>query len=292
MSPGMRLGAAVLGVTVAAALVVVAAQLLRPPIAADRTSAAPSPTATADPAAGALQWQLPEQEWPALPAADPQSPLYEAQATALDAVEPAALVGCPEPGVVADEAAWRSAVTAQWECLHLAWTPHLVSLGWSTEPPELHFFDGLGTASECGYLEAPAFYCSTGGGSAHFGSRHLRMAGEWDLSINEMVNHEYGHHLQKLAGITDVKMGLKSSDEVERRVELQATCWSGAMTYRNESVGFDAADFASWTARLETMLVDGVHGSRDSLRYWGMRGLYAETMGDCNTWVVAAQAVA
>ncbi|NHB84078.1 hypothetical protein G7085_03905 [Tessaracoccus sp. HDW20] len=42
----------------------------------------------------------------------------------------------------------------------------------------------------------------------YFGQEHMEMAASWDLSVNEMVNHEYGHHLQKLAGITEAKLAL------------------------------------------------------------------------------------
>lgn len=40
------------------------------------------------------------------------------------------------------------------------------------------------------------------------------------------------------------------------------------------------------------MLVDGVHGNRDSIRHWGVRGLYASTLGDCDTWVAPSELVA
>ena len=154
------------------------------------------------------------------------------------------------------------------------------------------FYPGRGSKSECGYLEAPAFYCAAGAGTVYFGGEHLVMAKGWDLSVNEMVNHEYGHHLQSLAGITAVKIGLRASDQIERRSELQATCWSAMFTYHNRTFDFGPSDLESWKERLEMMLEDGVHGNRESLRYWGMRGLYAQTMGDCNTWVAPEGEVA
>ena len=46
------------------------------------------------------------------------------------------------------------------------------------------------------------------------------------------------------------------------------------------------------STRLDTMLVDGVHGSRESIQHWGLRGLYAATAGDCNAWVAPPETVA
>ncbi|MHA6512372.1 neutral zinc metallopeptidase [Tessaracoccus sp. Z1128] len=296
MTPAMKVGVAALAVTVAAALTVAGFTVAsRSWPSTDAAPAATSPSATviASPAPlpGAAEWMLPDRSWAPLPPADPASPWAAAQRTALDDVRPATLIGCPPPGVAASREAWQAAVRSQWECLHAAWQPTLRQIGWPDAQPALEFFDGAGTASDCGYLEAPAFYCSTGEGTVHFGDGHFHMAQTWDLAVNEMVNHEYGHHLQHLAGITAVKISLDPSAEMERRAELQATCWSALMTIHNPAVPFNDVTLASWQARLDTMLVDGVHGSRDSMRHWGARGLYAETLGDCNTWVAAPELV-
>ncbi len=258
-------------------------------------SLAPSPTSTpsvtvsADP--GGRSWTLPERAWEPLPAADPESPLYALQATPLDDLPPVTLTGCPEPGRTGSQDEWKEAVRGQWSCVHAAWMPVFEQLGWSVVEPEVQFYPGAGSKSECGYLSAPAFYCSSGDGTVYFGQEHFEMAATWDLSVNEMVNHEYGHHIQKLAGITAAKLAMPPRNELERRSELQATCWSAMMTYHNRSFGFNADDLASWNERLDTMLIDSVHGTRESLTYWGTRGLYAATVADCNTWVVDADQV-
>ncbi|MFV0429481.1 MAG: hypothetical protein ACK5KO_08655 [Arachnia sp.] len=185
------------------------------------------------------------------------------------------------------QAEFEQAVRAQWHCVHTAWTPLLSQWGWSTLEPEVAFYPGEGTDSECGYLNAPAFYCSAGNGTAYFGGDHFQMARQWELSINEMVNHEYGHHIQSLAGITGAKLLVEPADDLERRSELQVVCWSAMMTAHNLAVGFDEADWIGWQERLNTMQVDAAHGGRASMLYWGTRGLYAQSLADCNTWVVA-----
>lgn len=230
---------------------------------------------------------LPERTWEALSTLEPPNEHWEAlQGSVLHDLNPVALSGCAEPALVTNTEDYREAVRAQWACVHASWAPVLAAQGWSTVEPAVEFYPGKGSKSECGYLEAPAFYCSAGDGTAYFGNEHYEMARVWDLSINEMVNHEYGHHLQNLAGITDLKQFVVGTDDIERRSELQATCWSAMMTVHNRSVTFDDDALIGWQQRLDTMLVDGVHGSRESLVYWGTRGLYAETLGDCNTWRV------
>ncbi|MDO5677716.1 MAG: hypothetical protein Q4G35_09460 [Propionibacteriaceae bacterium] len=232
------------------------------------------------------QWQLPERRWEPMPPPDPASPLHGMQANDLNAQPPAALTGCAAPATVETIEGWEAAVRAQWECVHRSWVPTLERLGWSATAPTVQFFRGEGDDSECGYLEAPAFYCSAGDGSVHFGARHFDMARIWKLSVNEMVNHEYGHHLQNLAGVTAAKVALPWTIELERRAELQATCWSAAMTAHNASFTFGQAEYGAWLERLDSMRAGGVHGSRESMLHWGTRGLYAKTMNDCNTWVV------
>ncbi|RRD06089.1 hypothetical protein EII34_05240 [Arachnia propionica] len=213
-----------------------------------------------------------------------ESPLYDHPAPRLTA--------CPEPVVVDTREQYEAAVIAQVTCLHQAWSPVLAELGLSQDRPDVVFFRGSGTDSACGALDAPAFYCSLEGGTLHFGDGHLEMAREWSHSINEMVNHEYGHHLQAVAGMTLARTRLGDTVELERRSELQAICWSAMMTVHNDAVQLDRAARAGWQNRLETMLADERHGTQESLIRWGQRGLDARSIGDCNTWTVSEKEVA
>lgn len=237
-------------------------------------------------------WQLPEREWEALPTPTPQDDVWAVvQAVELLDEAPVVLSDCPPAQTISTEAEHQELVRQQWHCVHAAWVPLYERKGWSTVEPAIEFFPGTGTASECGYLEAPAFYCSAESGTVYFGAGHVEMAMKWDLSINEMVNHEYAHHVQSLAGITTAKVALPQTNEIERRAELQATCLSATMTRNSETIDFDQSDWDSWQERLESMIIDGIHGSRESILYWGTRGLYAETWGDCNTWAVDPEQV-
>ncbi len=242
--------------------------------------------------AGTPVWQLPEKRWDVLPEARPTNRNEEAlQASALYDMQIPELNGCPEPRSVSTFEEFQQDVSAQWNCLHQAWKPVLKHLGADTAQPALSFFRDRGTDSDCGHLEAPAFYCPLDGGAGHFGFGHFEMAQQWRLSVNEMVNHEYGHHLQSAVGITEAHMAEGSDEDSGRRSELQAICWSAMMTWHNSAVSWDMETYDSWRWRIDSMVADAGHGSQESLRYWGLRGLYARSPGDCNTWVAHADAV-
>ncbi|MDO5737072.1 MAG: neutral zinc metallopeptidase [Propionibacteriaceae bacterium] len=249
-----------------------------------------APGAT-DPSTG--EWVLPAWEWDVLPqlADGADDEWITLQAAALAAVAPPEMTGCEVPTEIADRKSYEVAVRRQWNCVHEAWLPILQDLDWSTGEPDVQFFDGAGARSPCGYVEAPAFYCPAGDGTVHFGGDDLDMAMEWDLTINESVHHEYAHHLQNLAGIMEAAEYVGQTSDVDRRIELQATCLSGAMTFHNEAAAFDQHRWGEWRDSLNESVLDDEHGDRDSLLYWGTRGLYAATVGDCNTWSVPPERV-
>lgn len=254
-------------------------------------TASPSsrPTASATPSKSNRTASVPSME--PLPPAD-GSLDAALQSNPLYALHPPELSHCPKQTTLRDEKGWRKVVRQQWKCVHEAWVPIFEKMGWSTKMPEVMFYPGVGSKSDCGYFEAPAFYCAAKGGSVYFGGAHLEMAEQWDLSVNEMVNHEYGHHVQALAGISRAWAAKSEADDsLIRRSELQAVCWSGMMTVRNDAVEFGADDVKSWGKRLRTMQESEQHGTRASLVNWGTRGLQAQTIGDCNTWTVDAERV-
>ena len=259
-----------------------------PPRAAEPTSSAP--VTPAEPAPG--NWQLPDRQWEPYPTPSVMEPPLAALAGNVFYRFPVAeLEGCPAPAVASDALAWREAVTAHWSCLHAAFVPVFEQMHARTAPAEVHFFEGAGADSPCGWIEAPAFYCSAGDGSVHFGSEHLRMALEWDLAVTEMVGHEYGHHIQNVTGMTEAKLQLVDSADAERRAELQAICWAGTLAIHITSVRFGEEEFRGWEDRVAAMVTSEVHGSRESLDYWGMRGLWADSFGDCNTWLAPSERV-
>lgn len=239
------------------------------------------------------EWILPPWPWDELPelaeGADEQ--WRTLQSPGLSELEPPIITGCEDPTTVDDRTSYEEAVREQWSCVHEAWLPILTELGLPVEEPAIQFFPGSAGSSRCGKVEAPAFYCPMGEGTAHFGGDVMEAATYWDLMIHDTVHHEYAHHIQNLIGIMDAADNVLYTTDIDRRLELQATCWAGAMTIHDEVVDFDQRRWEEWRDNLDNSIPDDEHGTLESLRYWGTRGLYAETLGDCNTWTVVPERV-
>ena len=262
-----------------------------PPAVVQPEPSPPDDEPTAPPAespAPVEQPGLPAMEWPPLPgptSTDPdwvtlqQSPLY---ASAIP--QPS---GCPPPGIVLTLAELESAAQAQMDCLQAAWKPVLARLGYSTQDIPVYFFAGDRVETPCGEVYAPALYCSAQGGAVYFGETTLNGASWHDFGVKDMAGHEYGHHLQSEAGMFIAEYAVGADDESARRLELQATCFAYAMIAHDPSFTMTRGVYDSFEPYLRAVIEDGIHGSRDSVATWGMRGLYSATLGNCNTWTAA-----
>ena len=244
-----------------------------------------------DPITG--EWGLPPWQLDDLPMLDggADADWFALQSPQLAGMEPPVLTSCEGPEMVTDQRSYEQSVREQWRCVHEAWGPILATLGLPDDEPEVRFYPGTTGRSRCGKIEAPAFYCPLGEGTAHFGGDTMEVAMYWDLMVNDTVQHEYAHHIQNLVGIMDAADTVSYTTDIDRRVELQATCWASAMTSNDEAVEFDDDLWDEWHLNLEDSIPDAEHGTLESLRYWGTRGLYATTLGDCNTWSVAPERV-
>ena len=293
-SPGVGL---VVGALAAALLVaLLAASLLGSlltrlqPRPADPGVASPEPVVTAPaPAATeipALEQGLPERTWPALPAPTATDAAGRIlQRSALYEVAAPAQAGCPAPASAGSMAELAELAGGQLDCLQEAWAPELAALGLDATEIPYYFYDADGVETPCGWVEAPALYCSAQGGAIYFGVTALNGASWYDLGVKEIAGHEYGHHLQALVGMMEASAALTGNEPV-RRLELQATCFAYAQIARDDSVDLTREAFDAIEPYLRATVDDGVHGSPDSVAYWGLRGLYADDLGECNTWVV------
>lgn len=257
-----------------------------PPTQAPTRAVPSTPAAVPSPEPAPGNWELPPRHWEPVAVPPTLSPQWAVLGgNQINDASALVLSGCPEPSLVETMEDYEYQVRAQWDCLHASFIPLFEEFGVSTLAPDLVFYTGIGSRSECGWIEAPAFYCSSGEGTGYFGTEHFEMTKAWDLSVNEMVNHEYGHHVQKVMGITAAKLQVAPAPDIERRAELQAICWSGMLTYHSDAVDFGQAEFEGWIARVDAMIASDVHGTRASLEHWGMRGLWATSFSDCNTWL-------
>ncbi|HMT87944.1 MAG TPA: neutral zinc metallopeptidase [Arachnia sp.] len=230
-------------------------------------------------------WQLPDRSWPAIPPANSSDPNWTVvQTSALYSVPFPAHLGCPSPGYAYDYREMETYVTQQMACIQNAWHEVQAQLGYSTADIPVYFFRGEGVSSACGYVEAPAFYCSADGGTIYFGQGTLDWATFQPFGMKDMATHEFGHHLQAQAGFFEAMYYLGSDNEIIRRSELQATCFGHGMIGRDDSFVMDEAYYRSLVDKHRQVLVDGTHGSNESNDFWGFRGLYATSLSECNTW--------
>lgn len=228
---------------------------------------------------------LPAREWPPIPGPTSSNPDWVTlQQSALYAPPLPTLAGCPPPGVVLTLAELEAAAGAQMDCLQAAWKPTLASLGYSTQDIPVFFFAGDRVETPCGEVSAPALYCSAQGGAIYFGETTLNGAAWHDFGVKDMAGHEYGHHLQSEAGMFMAEYSVGGDNESARRLELQATCFGYAMIAHDPSFTMTRGVYDSFEPFLRAVVEDGIHGSKDSVATWGLRGLYSSSLSNCNTW--------
>lgn len=253
----------------------------------------PLPEDSAEPTVAASDRPgLPPREWPALPAPNATNPDWVTlQRNALYPVQVPPLTSCPTPATVRTLRELEAGALAQMDCIQAAWRPVLARLGFRTTEVPVYFYRGDRVDTPCGEVSAPALYCSAQGGAIYFGEATLNGASWHEFGVKDMAGHEYGHHLQAEAGMFVAEYNVGGTYESARRMELQATCVSYAMLARDDSFEMTEEVYASFEPYLRSVVEDGIHGSRDSVAYWGLRGLYSDTLGNCNTWTVPAEDV-
>lgn len=119
-----------------------------------------------------------------------------------------------------------------------------------------------------------------------------------------LISHEFGHHLQLVGGVTrDYADQLERADprqreELSRRFELQATCFSGVFYGAVwESVGGGQATYDEIGGYFDThnddLTGEGTHGSARAMRTWFAAGFNHDwnAYQRCNTWTAAAESV-
>lgn len=230
-------------------------------------------------------WVLPERTWPEIPPATSSDPNWMVvQTSPLYATSFPEHTGCPAPAYAYTHAEMEGYITQQMACIQQAWKDVQRELGFSTQDIPVHFYQGSGINSACGYVEAPAFYCSADGGAIYFGQGTLDWGSFQIFGMKDMAAHEYGHHLQAQAGFFEAMYYLGDDDEIVRRSELQATCFGQGMIGRDDSFVMDEEYYFQLTLKHQQVVEDGTHGSNASNDFWGFRGLYATSLSECNTW--------
>ncbi|APU13039.1 MULTISPECIES: neutral zinc metallopeptidase [Actinoalloteichus] len=185
-------------------------------------------------------------------------------------------------------------------CMVDAWRYALESNNLPATPPELITVSGP-VETPCGTANS-SYYCSGNhtlymSASVHADQEQL---GDHPGPYLSVLFHEYGHHVQGLAGIMQAAwderyaVGPNSPEglEISRRLELQATCYGGmllAATTRTGVVDLDTMSIALRDARNRGDWPDrGAppdHGAPEINGGWMEQGYYNNNTQQCNTWL-------
>ncbi|MBG0813759.1 neutral zinc metallopeptidase [Planomonospora sp. ID82291] len=196
-------------------------------------------------------------------------------------------------------------------CLDRAWAAKFSQARAVFQQPRRVFWTrpGRGPCGSYPASGAAAYYCPSNRGM-YIGLSHLiEETGRIDPASNHVpylsvLAHEYGHHVQSMAGIGgawwwEVSAKSKTAQNAHsRRSELQAQCFAGAfMRTVRVPLGVTAA---RWQAVLEMEYSRGDdqnglgrrdHGNGQNFAGWLDHGWKYARPGYCNTWTAPASHV-
>jgi hypothetical protein len=232
---------------------------------------------------------------PPLPTALTRNPIYRVgKLPSAKCAEPAY-----EPTSLANARAYFTQYVA---CLNKAWAPAIRKAGFTFRPPKLVVVLGQSPSSPCTVDDGRDYYC---GGTIYMDAEtHLALYREDpDEALAWMalaIGHEYGHHVQALTGVFaalyDREVTLNGVDahlEDTRRMELQASCYSGVYIGADRNyfpVSLEWLD--AWGLVIRNTIDDEHdHGKGENHEYWTTAGFDAASPAACNTYTVASSLV-
>ncbi|WP_165555460.1 neutral zinc metallopeptidase [Kribbella pittospori] len=226
---------------------------------------------------------------PSEPAALASNPIYRVKLTSPRCAEPQV-----EPTSLTNVRTYYTQFVA---CLNAAWAPAIRTAGFTFTPPKLVVVLGQSPSSPCNFADTEAYYC---GGTIYIDAEYDITAEDPDVNrawMAFLIAHEYGHHVQALTGIliAHYRLGEKLNGvdvqlQEDRRVELQADCFSGAYLGADRAtIPIDDEWLEVW-ADLYSTLSDPAndHGSGEHRRHWSLTGFTAAGPGACNTYTAAS----
>ncbi|QNE20613.1 hypothetical protein F1D05_25260 [Kribbella qitaiheensis] len=218
--------------------------------------------------------------------------------------------GCRLPAAnassIAGETAFNRAMKA---CLDRAWARQ-VRLGRDVFRPANVITMNGGGQTPCGGSSGRSHYCDSNG-TIYIDGRsdvqnynNSRVSKMWvRVHMADTMAHEYGHHLQNLTGISDAFAELwyaaptKAAQlEINRRMEIQATCLSSVFqgankatlpvsrAYKNEYNFISHNSGDEWDTQR-------THGSKVVQPYWMNRGFNSRNVAQCNTFIATSDKV-
>lgn len=214
-------------------------------------------------------------------------------------------ITCPLPRFSQDTAGQERFYRAALPCLDAAWAPVLRATNLPFGSPVLLVVDGhVGTPCG-GFPTSAAWYCSANSTIYMYAGyfTQVEQLGDEPGRYLDVLAHEYGHHVQGRAGISqaawearyeagpDSPAGLDNS----RRTELQASCYGGMFLAAVAGRGVDQVMVdqmltdAAWRGDQPNQPRD--HGSPATNGAWTRHGAQLNRTFQCNTWVAPAESV-
>ena len=190
-------------------------------------------------------------------------------------------------------------------CLMAAWYAPVIHAGFSLPHPSVIVYTQE-VNTPCGYMPwSGAAYC-TGNQQIYYAQDFIRQfparVQTMRFSVEAIVAHEFGHHVQYRTQITmsEVFRANQADSEAEaldwsRRLEIQADCFAGSfLNSVAASTNLTASDEDNLTYLFSmgspTPYSDD-HGTGVSREYWFNQGFHNWNVGACNTFTASPDQV-
>lgn len=193
------------------------------------------------------------------------------------------------------------------ECLDEAWEPILREHNLPFESPTLVFPSGTEFDSECGQvavgIQTAAYYCKGELFLPYKGLQTQQYGDESGVYL-ALLAHEYGHHVQEVSGIMDAVWEeiysegerTEAGQEMSRRKELQAQCFSGMFLGSHVGQGSITREMYNTAWADQETRGDGTsggsdHGSNENYAAWWRSGAQDNRIAGCNTFTAGSESV-
>mgnify|MGYP000440972026 CR=1 FL=1 len=191
--------------------------------------------------------------------------------------------------------------------LNKTWQPIFVSANVAFERPKLVFYSQAGS-SGCGAAQSAMgpFYCPEDRGiyldTDFFRQMDSELGASGQFARDYVIAHEYGHHVQRLTGVSDQVRQLQSRDPQNANrysvmLELQADCYAGIWAAKNRNrlepgdmeSGLNAAhqigdDTLMKNAGRNPSPEQFTHGSSAQRMEWLRKGMESGNEDACDTF--------
>ena len=191
--------------------------------------------------------------------------------------------------------------------LNKTWAPVFQQANIEFRRPKLVFYSQRGR-SGCGAAQSAMgpFYCPEDFGiyidTDFYRQMEQELGTSGQFARDYVIAHEYGHHMQKLTGMSDHVRSLQAQDpsranNLSVRLELQADCYAGVWAAKNRDrlepgdmeSGLNAAhqigdDVLMRNAGRRPVEASFTHGSSAQRTEWLRRGLERGNEDDCETF--------